>query len=152
MSNYSCIELCALIFRAICEGGFDLQSLGCCDTPSLQRVSSTNSFGVHPRFVLTHHMAAKKKGNDNTSTEPPTSLENAIVPSANAVNREDASVDYVAEGEFEVELHDLGIPPEDIKAVRRIEVRLAERSRNARQAVAQACPSAAQVTTRAKGK
>ena len=58
-------------------------------------------------------------------------MENAIVPSANVGNNEDASVDHVAEGEFKVELHDLGISPKDIKAVRRIEAHLAERSRNA---------------------
>ena len=79
-------------------------------------------------------------------------MENAIVPSANVGNSEGASVDHVTEREFKVELHDLGISPKDIKAVRRIEVRLVERSRNARQAAAQAGPSAAQVTTRAKGK
>ena len=66
-----------------------------CDTHSFRRVSSTNSFGTHPLFVLTHHMAAKKKGNESTSTEPPTSPDNAIVPSVNAVNSEDALVDHV---------------------------------------------------------
>ena len=50
----------------------------------------------------------------------------------NAGNSEDASVDHVADGELKVELHDLGISSEDIQAMRRIEARLAERSRNAR--------------------
>ena len=58
-------------------------------------------------------------------------MENAIVPSANVGNSEGASVDHVTEREFKVELHDLGISPKDIKAVRRIEAHLAERSRNA---------------------
>ena len=62
-------------------------------------------------------MVVKKKGNDSTSMEPPTSQENAIVLSANTVNNEDDSVDHIAEGEFEVKLHDLGIPPKDIEAV-----------------------------------
>ena len=97
-------------------------------------------------------MAAKKNPNDSTSMEPPTSTENAIVSSGNTGNIEDASVHHVVKGEFEVDLHVLGIPPKDIEAVRRMEARLAERSRSAQQAAAQAGPSAAQVTTRAKGK
>ena len=59
-------------------------------------------------------------------------MENAIVMTNNANNNEDASVDHVTEGELEVELHDLGIPNEDIQDMRRIEARLTERSRNAR--------------------
>jgi len=85
----------------------------------------------HPQFIPRHHTATKKKTNDITSLEPPTSTENAIVPSANVGNNEDASVDHVAEGEFKVELHDLGISPKDIKGVRRIETCLTERSHNA---------------------
>ena len=54
-------------------------------------------------------------------------------------NNEDAFVDHVADREFEVRLHDLGIPPENLEAIRRVEARLAERSRNAQQA-AQAQP------------
>ena len=65
-------------------------------------------------------MAAKKKGTGSTLAEPPMSLENTIVPSDNIVNCDDASVDHVAEGEFEVGLHNLGIPLEDIEAIRRI--------------------------------
>ena len=68
---------------------------------------------------------------------------NAIMPSTNTGNSEDALVDHVAEGEFEVDLHDFGIPSEDIQAIRSIEARLTKRSCSARQAVAQADPSAA---------
>jgi uncharacterized protein (DUF342 family) len=94
-------------------------------------------------------MAAKKKGAGSTSADALTSSENAIVP--NATNNEDASVDRVTDGEFEVGLHDLSISPEDIEIIRRVEARLAERLRNAHQA-AQAGPSTAQMTTRMKGK
>ena len=133
MSSYACVNfhVLVLVLCAICEGSLVLQTSGGCDTPSPRRVSTTNSFGAHPQFIPRHHTAAKKKTNDSTSLEPPTSTENAIVPSANVGNNEDASVDHVAEGEFKVELHDLGISPKDIKAVRRIEAHLAERSRNA---------------------
>ena len=84
--------------------------------------------------------------------EPPVSTENAIITTNNAGNSEDTSVDHLADGEFEVELHDMGIPFEDIKAMRRIEAHLAKRLRNAWQAAAQADPSAALMTTRAKEK
>ena len=59
-------------------------------------------------------------------------MENAIFMTNNADNNEDASVDHVTEGELEVELHDLGIPSDDIQDMRRIEACLTERSRNAR--------------------
>ena len=77
-------------------------------------------------------MVAKKKANGSTSAEPPASMENAIVMTNNADNNEDTSVDHVTEGELEVELHDLGIPSDDIQDMRRIEACLTERSRNAR--------------------
>ena len=68
-------------------------------------------FGAHLRIIPTHHKAAKKKGNGDTSTDVPMSLENAIVPQQNRnSNNADISVEHVAEGEFEVNLHDLGIP------------------------------------------
>ena len=51
-------------------------------------------------------MAAKKTTNASASIEPPTSTDNAIVTTNNAGNSEDASVDHVADGELEVELHD----------------------------------------------
>ena len=80
----------------------------------------------------------KKNGVGNTSADALMSSENAIVP--NTTNSEDASIDHIADGEFEAGLHDLGISPEDIEATRRVEARLAERSCNAQQ-VAQAGPS-----------
>ena len=82
-------------------------------------------------MVLTHHMAAKKKTNASASIEPPTSTDNAIVTTNNAGNSEDALVDHLADGEFEVELHDMGISTEGIQAMRRIEVCLVEWSHNA---------------------
>ena len=102
-----------------------------------QRVSYTNSFGTHPRFVLTHHMAAKKKPNPgvseaNASTEAPPSTDNALVP-ANNDNEdqgEELEVEDLADGEFEVDLHDLGISAEDILAMKRIDARLTEHLRN----------------------
>ena len=44
------------------------------------------------------------------------------------------------------------VASEDIQAMRRIDARLAERLRHARQVTTQAGPSAAAVTTRSKGK
>jgi len=61
-------------------------------------------------------------------------------------------VDDLADGEFEVKLLDMGFTSEDIQAMRRIDARLTERSRHARQAATQAGPSTAAMTTRAKGK
>jgi hypothetical protein len=131
VSSYACVNFHVIVLCAICKGSLVLRTSGCCDTPSLRRISTTNSFGAHPQFIPRHNTLAKKKTNDSTSTEPPTYTENAIVPSANVGNSEGASVDHVTEGEFKVELHDLGISPKDIKAVRRIEAHLAERSCNA---------------------
>ena len=67
-------------------------------------------------------------------------------------NSGDTSVDDLADGEFEVELLDMGVAREDIQAMRRIDARLVERLRHARQVTTQAGPSAAAVTTRSKGK
>ena len=102
-------------------------------------------------------MAAKKKPNPgaseaNASTEAPPSTDNALVP-ANNDNEdqdEDLEVEDLADGEFEVDLHDLGISAEDILAMKRIDVRLTERLRHAQQA--QAGTSNAPVATRSMGK
>ena len=76
-------------------------------------------------------MAAKKKGNTSTSVEAAASAEarasadNALVTTTNGsginnceVNSEDTSVDDLANGEFEVELLDMGVASEDIQAMR----------------------------------
>jgi len=102
-------------------------------------------------------MAAKKKPNPgaseaNASTEAPPSTDNALVP-ANNDNEdqgEELEVEDLTDGEFEVDLHDLGISAEDILAMKRIDARLTEHLRNMQQA--QAGPSNAPVTTRSKGK
>ena len=77
-------------------------------------------------------MAAKKKTNASASIEPPTSTDNAIVMTNNAGNSEDASVDHLADGEFEVELLDMGVTSKDIQAMQRINARLTERLRHVR--------------------
>ena len=84
-------------------------------------------------------MAAKKKTNASASTEPPASSDNAII-STNTGNNEDASVDHLADGEFDVKLHYMGIATEDIQAMRRIDACLVERSRHDRQAATLADP------------
>ena len=61
-------------------------------------------------------MAAKKKTNASPSTKPPASMDNAIVIT-NAGNNEEASVDHLADREFDVELHYMGIATEDIQAM-----------------------------------
>ena len=96
-------------------------------------------------------MAVKKKPNPGAS-EANASTDNALVP-ANNDNKdqgEDLEVEDLADGEFEVDLHDLGISAEDILAMKRIDARLTEHLRNVQQA--QAGPSNAPVTTRSKGK
>ena len=62
---------------------------------------------------------------------------------------EDLEVEDLADGEFEVDLHDLGISAEDIQVMKRIDARLSKRLRHAQQA--QAGTSNAPVATRAKG-
>jgi hypothetical protein len=106
-------------------------------------------------------MAAKKKTNTSASTEPPVSAKvpapaNAIIPTNignnnHEDNSEDTSVDDLADGEFEVELLDMGISREDIQAMRRFDACLVERSCHARQVATQAGPSSTAVT-RSKGK
>ena len=102
-------------------------------------------------------MTAKKKPNPGASeanalTDAPPSTDNTLVP-ANNDNKdqgEDLEVEDLADGEFEVDLHDPGISAEDILAMKRIDACLTERLRNVQQA--QAGPSNALVTTRSKGK
>ena len=105
-------------------------------------------------------MAAKKKPNTGASEEANASTEarpltnNALVTTNNDNNNEDQGEDIevedLAEGEFEVDLHDLGITTEDVRAMKRINARLNERLRHAQQA--QAGTSNAPMTTRSKGK
>jgi hypothetical protein len=105
-------------------------------------------------------MAAKKKPNPgtseaNASTEAPPSTDNTLVTTnGNDNNTEDHGEDFEAEdladGDFEVGLHDLGISVEDIRVMRRIDARHSERLRQAQQA--QAGTSNAPAATRAKGK
>ena len=104
-------------------------------------------------------MAAKKKPNPsasepNASTEAPPSTDNALVPSNGnntiADHDEDLEVEDLADGNFEVDLHDLGISAEDIQVMKRIDTRLSERLRQTQQA--QAGPSTAPAATREKGK
>jgi len=107
-------------------------------------------------------MATKKKTNTSASTEPPASAEarasadNALITTNGPNNREDnnknTSVDDLTDGEFEVELLDMGVTIEDIQAMRRIDACLAERLRHAWQAATQPVPSTVAVTTRSKGK
>jgi hypothetical protein len=69
----------------------------------------------------------------------------------NGNNNDNVSFDNVAKGEHEVNLHDFGIPPKDIEAMRRIEACLMEVQKSWQAALAVG-PSAPQMTTRAKGK
>jgi hypothetical protein len=68
----------------------------------------------------------------------------------NEDQNEEIEVEDLTEGEFEVDLHDLGITAEDIQVMKRIDARLTERLRHAQQA--QAGTSNAPMTTRLKGK
>jgi len=104
-------------------------------------------------------MAAKKKPNTgtseevNASTEAPSLTNDALVTTNNDNKEdqgEDLEVEDLTEGEFEVELHDLGISAEDFQVTKRIDARLTERLRHAQQA--QAGTSNASVATRSKGK
>ena len=71
-------------------------------------------------------MAMKKKSNPsaseaNASAEAPPSTDNALVPTNNDNNEdqgEDLEVEDLADGEFEVDLHDLGISAKDILAMK----------------------------------
>ena len=71
-------------------------------------------------------MAAMRKPNlgaskANASAEVPPSTDNALVPTNNDNNEdqgEDLEVEDLADGEFEVDLHDLGISAKDILAMK----------------------------------
>jgi len=100
-------------------------------------------------------MTAKKKPNPgasetNASAEAPPSNDNTLAPNDNEDHGEDFEVKDLADGDFEVDLHDLGISAEDIQVMKKIDARLSERLRQAQQA--QAGTSNAPVATRAKGK
>ena len=100
-------------------------------------------------------MAAKKKPNPgalepNASADAPPSTDNTLVPNDNEDHGKDFQVEDLTDGDFEVNLHDLGISAEDIQAMKRIDARLSERLHQAQQA--QAGTSNAPVATRAKGK
>ena len=103
-------------------------------------------------------MAAKKKPNTgaseaNASTEVPPSTNDALVVTNNGNNEDqgkDFEVEDLTDGDFEVDLHELGISIEDIQVMKRIDARLSEHLRQAQQA--QAGMSNAPVPTRAKGK
>jgi len=103
-------------------------------------------------------MTAQKKPNPNAleanaSNEAPLSTNNTLVLTNNNNNNEDHAdhdedieVEDLADGDLEVDLHDLGISAEDIRAMKRID----ERLRQAQQV--QAGTSNAPAATRAKGK
>ena len=104
-------------------------------------------------------MAVKKKPNPgaseaNSSAEAPPSTNNTLVTTNNDNNNEEQGEDFevedLANGDFEVDLHDLGISTENIQVMKRIDVHLSEHLRHAQQA--QAGMSNAPVPTRAKGK
>jgi len=102
-------------------------------------------------------MAVKKKPNTgasegNASTEAPPSTNDALVTTNNnnKDQGEEFEVEDLADGDFEVDLHDLGISAEDIQVMKRIDTCLSERLRHAQQA--QAGTSNVPVATRAKDK
>jgi len=79
------------------------------------------------------------------------SPEEAVVTQTNSnSNSDNISVENVAEEDYEVHLHDLAISAEDIKAMRRIEARIAK-AQKTNQAAPATGPSD-QVITRVKGK
>ena len=76
-------------------------------------------------------MVGKNKPNPgaskaNASTEAQPSTDNALVPTNNGKEDQgkDLEVEDLADGEFEVDLHYLGISAEDILAMKRIDTRL----------------------------
>jgi hypothetical protein len=102
-------------------------------------------------------MAVKKKPNPgaseaNASTEATASTDGTLVTTNgdNQDHGEDFEVEDLADGDFEVYLHDLGITAEDIQVMKRIDARLSKRLHQAQQA--QAGTSNAPVATRTKGK
>ena len=112
------LSLCSLLISR----GFALCDLGCCYL-FVQESILHQQFWRPPAVRLRHdHMAAKKKPNPgaseaNASTEAPTSTDNTLV-TMNGANSEDHGKDFEVEdltdGDFEVDLHDLGISAEDI--------------------------------------
>jgi len=103
-------------------------------------------------------MTVKKKPNPaaseaNASTEALPSNNNIIVATNGDNNEdhgEDLEVEDLADGGLEVDLHDLAISVEDIRAMKRIDACLAERQHQAQQA--QAGTSNAPAAAGAKGK
>ena len=104
-------------------------------------------------------MAAKKKANSsaseaNTTIEAPPSIDNALIPTNGNNNTEDHGEDFevedLADGDFEIDLHDLGITAEDIRAMKIIDAHLGDRLCQTQQA--QVGTSTAPAATRAKGK
>ena len=103
-------------------------------------------------------MTVKKKPNPaaseaNASTEALPSNNNIIVATNGDNNEdhgEDLEVEDLADGGLEVDLHDLGISAEDIRAMKRIDACLLEHLRQAEQA--QASTSNAPAAAGAKGK
>lgn len=97
-------------------------------------------------------MALKKKAS-NTSAVNPMPQDVAVVSQAQGnSNKEYGLLEGVVDGELEVNLDDLGVFVEDIRAFQRIEARLAKASQRARQAVEAAYPLAVQMQTRLEGK
>ena len=116
-------------------------------------MSYTNSFGIHPRFVLNTTTWQRNPGTSeaNASTEAQPANNNTVAP--NGDNTEDHRVEDHADGDFEVDLHDLGISAEDIQTMRRIDARLSVRLRQTQQAQqTQANTSNVSAATREKGK
>ena len=94
----------------------------------------------------------KKKGSSSGASEDTTTQEDEVAAvQANHTNSDNVSVDTVADGQLEVDLYDLGIPAEDITAMKRIDTRL-EELRKVQQAALEAGTLDQQMVTRAKGK
>ena len=83
---------------------------------------------------------AVKKGASSASADTTMPPEDAVVLQGNGNNNDNVSVGTVADGEHEVNLLNLGISPEDIEAMQRIDARL-EEVRRAKQQELQAGPS-----------
>ena len=101
-------------------------------------------------------MAAKKKPNRgaseaNASTEALALTDNTLIlANNNEYQGEDLKVEDLAVGGLEVDLHDLGISAEDIRAMKRIDACLSERLHQVQQA--QGGTSNAPAAAGAKGK
>ena len=78
--------------------------------------------------------ATKKRGTtgatleDTTTTTTPSQAE-AAATQANGASSDGVSVDALADGQFEVNLLDLGVSAEDIAAMRHIDARIEEARR-----------------------